>query len=427
MSDPIEALCSAGGGKFACPSCGALCWDGNGVGYPFCPRGCSADRMRAALIEEPRCEEDHGSYGNPMSKCVPCQTEIEIARAKARRRAALADGDDGGSWAPQSLVEVEPVPPPTILEIAPGDFLLRCGWVHLVHGAFGSAKTPLCYIAVVEAVRAGNLALIVDYEMGKSGAKAQLIELGLTEEQIDAGVYFCDQPGPMTAAAQRRIVAEVEKRGQELTVAVVDSLSESMATVAGSSDNDSLDVASWASELPGWIAKKFDAAVLVIDHSGVEDGPRPSGSHKKREVVQFHLWCRKDTPFSRANPEAGKSTLLVMKDRSGDREIKKAVAEIRTRPGGSFYLAPVEGTTADEVEIPGELQPENSTDEEVFEIVKASGETGSMKKEITGSGAQGTYRRAALDRLVAVGRLTVRPDGRGGRGSRYWVTELGPP
>lgn len=360
-------------------------------------------------------------FGHDSLACVDCIR----ARALAKR-IALADDDTGEGWARESLTEVEPVPPATILEIAPGDFLLRRGWVTLVHGAFASGKTPLCYLAVVEQVKAGNLALIVDHEMGKAQAKALLLELGLTEEQIDAGVYYRYQPPPLSPAGQRRIEADVLASGRELAVVVIDSLTVSMGTVPGTNDNDVQDVTTWASELPIWMADQFDAAVVVIDHSGVSDGDRPSGSHKKREFPQFHIWCEKVTAFSRANPEAGKSNLKVMKDRSGERPIGKTVAVLRTRAGGSFYLALPEPLKDGEVEVALDRQPENATDADVLDTVRATGTEGIMKTDLTGKGEAGQYRRASVDRLVLQGRLIERPDGRGGRGRRYWVPELAP-
>jgi hypothetical protein len=359
--------------------------------------------------------------GHDRQGCVACLR----LHVWARRVAAQGD-DDGSGWAPESLIDVEPVPPPTVLEMASDDFLFRRGWVTLIHGAQGSGKTPLTYLAVVEQVRAGNLAMIVDYEMAKPHAVATLRELGLTDHEIAAGVYYRYQPPPISPAARSRVVTEVAARGRDLAVVVVDSLTESMATVPGMDDNNALDVTTWGAELPGWLADQFGAAVLVIDHSGVNDGPRPSGSHKKREFPQFHVWCRKDSPFSRANAEGGRSTLLVQKDRSGEREIGKAVAHLRTQPGGSFYLAPVEAPQGGSVEVPLDLQPDGATDEEVYADLVAQGEKGALSTEITGRGKRGQFRRAALYRLEAAGRAAKVPVPGSAQGVRWWADRFHP-
>ncbi|MBD8870929.1 AAA family ATPase [Nocardioides donggukensis] len=340
--------------------------------------------------------------------------------------------DSGVGWAAQDLTKVEDVPQPTILQVMLGKYLIRCGWVTLVHGEFGSGKTPVCYIAVVEQVRAGNLAMIVDHEMGQSQAVALLRELGLTDDEIVAGVYFCHQPPPMSSAGQRRVAEEVAAFGRRLTVVVIDSLSASMAMAAGSSDNDSLDVAAWFAELPVWLADTFNAAVLVIDHSGVSDGPRPSGSHKKREVPQFHIWVEKVAPFSRARPEAGRSNLRVMKDRSGDSVIKAPAAVLLTRPGGSFYLTtpeavkenkPRRGEVAD---LPLDEQPEDATDDDVLADLLSAGHEGTLKTPLCGRGDRGKYRRAAVERLVEAGRAVERKERTKGNPIRLWAYVFAP-
>lgn len=360
-------------------------------------------------------------FGHDALACPTCLRR----RAWARRAAAQGD-DDGSGWAPESLTDVEPVPPPSVLRLDGDDCLFRRGWVTLIHGAQGSGKTPLTYLAVVEQVKAGNLALIVDYEMTKPHAVATLRELGLTDKEIEAGVYYLYSPPPMTPAGQQRIVAEVAAFARDLAVVVIDSLTESMATVPGMDDNNALDVTTWGAELPGWLADQFNAAVLVIDHSGVNDGPRPSGSHKKREFPQFHVWCRKDTPFSRANAEAGRSTLVVQKDRSGEREIGKSVARLRTEPGGTFYLAPVEAPKDGEIEVPLDQQPEGATEEEVYADLVAKGSAGALSTEVTGRGKRGKYRRAALSRLAEADRVVGIPVPGTAQGVRWWADQFDP-
>ncbi len=78
----------------------------------------------------------------------------------------------------------------------------------------------------------------------------------------------------------------------------------------------------------------------MIDHSGVNDGARPSGSHKKQEA-DHHIWLRRDRPFSRKSPD-GYSYLVVVKDRSGDTAVDEVLAVLRTQLGGpSTSLQPV--------------------------------------------------------------------------------------
>ncbi|MCL4368261.1 MAG: AAA family ATPase [Actinobacteria bacterium] len=408
-------------GDFICPVCD---YPGHVEdGGVWCEGGCSPEVLAPIVAQwaalPPICPKAY-ERAHARDQCLRCARRV--AAVRRLDHGFGSDADDGEGWAPQSWDDVDETAPPSVLMLPDGECLLRRGWVTLLHGEFGSAKTPLAYLAVVEQVLAGNMALILDHEMTQGEAKKLLSELGLTTDQIKAGVYYRYSPDPITPSAKQRLMDEVEKYGRDLSVVIIDSLTESMAMVPGASDNDALDVAAWA-KMTSWLADAFDAAVVVIDHSMLGDGPRPSGSHKKREFPQFHVWCKKGTPFSRESPESGYSTLYVQKDRSGEREIGKPVATIRTRPAGSFYLGPVEQARKGEVEMPLDMQPDDATEDYVLGRIEKAGRGGLMTSDVTGSGAVGQYRRQALATLEAAGRVVSLPAGRAGRGKRYWTPE----
>lgn len=365
---------------------------------------------------------------------TPTTAEVtkERRRLRARRLAIEAEAeaaDDPDAWAPESLTRADPVPEPSILEVGKGSgqHLVRLGDIVGVHGAYGSGKTPVCYLAAAEQVQRGGMALVVDYEMGQSGALAMLRELGLSDEQIEAGIYYVYSPPTLTDAARCRLVEGVNERedatGRRLNVIVVDSLTQSMAMVPGASDNDAQDVTAWADSLPKWLRDQFKAAVFVIDHSGRSDGPHPSGSHKKLEVSQYHLWCKKGATFSREKPDEGYSTLVVVKDRSGRSVLNEAVAVLRTVRSGSFALH-VPGTVPEgaehQVEIPlDQMSDALVAEDEVLERLRAAGDGGLLTVEITGSGASAKRLRKAIDRVVE--RNLVRGVATRGPGKRYWL------
>lgn len=83
MSDLIERLRETGKGQFPCPSCGSLASDGIGVGYPYCPKGCSAAQMVAALAAQPPACIDHGNHPSPV--CIVCRVHIIWTDRKALR------------------------------------------------------------------------------------------------------------------------------------------------------------------------------------------------------------------------------------------------------------------------------------------------------------------------------------------------------
>ncbi len=176
-----------------------------------------------------------------------------------RKLADDEDGDDDGEgWAAQSLINAEPVAPPTILEVGEGSgqFLIRENTITGIHGPFAVGKTPLAYLAVVQEIRKGNCVLIIDHEMADSQAVLLLREFGLSDQEINEGIHYVYDPPPPTKASRLRLIAEIlarqEATGRRFTLAVIDSLTQSMATVPGSDDNKASDVTTWPQRLgPG--------------------------------------------------------------------------------------------------------------------------------------------------------------------------------
>ena len=82
--DFVEGLRARGRGRFNCPSCAALCSDGEGVGHPYCPNGCTAGQMVAARADAPPTCADHTS-GPPIASCLACQVRIKWTDRKARQ------------------------------------------------------------------------------------------------------------------------------------------------------------------------------------------------------------------------------------------------------------------------------------------------------------------------------------------------------
>ena len=364
--------------------------------------------------------------------------EYELARLEARAEAeALFDASRAGADNEpilSSLADAEPVPEPSILRLPNGTYLLRRGWVHLFHGKPFCGKTPLCYIAVVEVVQAGEFVLLVDYEMGAAGAKALLIELGLSESQIRDQVLYAYNPHKWTASQRDQLAAEVEARAPDLVV--IDSLSRSMAT-AGLNQNDATETDAWFHSLPTWAVDQFGSAVMLIDHTTRTDGPHPSGSIQKTAAPQFHVWVQNVKPFSRDH-EDGCSLLMVQKDRSGQRTLGRPVAELRTVLGGSFVLREVDQSTSvtsgDEVEVDlGALPYSQQVRLEVHDALRQAGAEGVTKTKVTdpspggdGGGANAKVRREQLDWLEKHGHAVWRREPGTSRGQRWWAVEFFP-
>ena len=333
-----------------------------------------------------------------------------------------------------SLWDAEPVPEPSILRLPDGTYLLRPGWVHLFHGKPYCGKTPLCYIAIAEVLKAGGVVLLVDYEMGKSGAKALLVEMGVTEGQVRGGLLYAYNPHKWVQARRDRLAAEVKAREPDLVV--IDSLSRSMSK-AELDQNDATDTDAWFHSLPTWAVDSWGSAVMVIDHTTRTDGPHPSGSIQKTAAPQFHVWVQNVKPFSRDH-EDGCSLLMVQKDRSGQRTLSRPVAELRTVLGGSFVLREVDKATSavsdDEVLIDlGAIPYPQQVRLDLHEALRLAGADGVTKMKLTdpsgegdGGGAHAKVRREQLDWLEKNGQAVCRREPGTSRGQRWWAIEFFP-
>lgn len=435
IRDRIQGARLEAGGElhFPCPLCNgpaslflAASEDGDAV---WCNYSCADDSvveraLRFLVARLPALCSAHDGY--PNKHCARCQN-YNTALAHAFRQLRRGEADQTltteGQTLLTSLVDAEPVPDPTILRLPDGTYLLRRAWVHLFHGKPFCGKTPLTYLAIVEVVQAGGVALLIDYEMGASGAKALLMELGLSSEQIRQSVLYAYNPSRWTQDQRDRLLAEIEERCPDLVV--VDSLSRSMA-VAGLDQNDATETDAWFHSLATWAADQFGSAVVLIDHTTRTDGPHPSGSIQKTAAPQFHIWVQNTAAFSR-NHEDGCSLLVVQKDRSGQRTVGASVAELRTQVGGSFVLRDVGRgrpvAKGDDVEIE---VPEWAVEEQAhIDALRASGSTPMTRRSLVGDGgAANKARRDGLDRLVSKGLVIERKQPGSAKGRHYWLAEF---
>lgn len=394
--------------------------------------------------ESPRAVWSDGSRRKSPKELLQERIEFreadETARAVIAERKADAEGTD--SWAPIDWHKVEKLPEPSIMWIPEGPslgrYLIRRGWLWLVHGQEGCGKTPLVVLALVEQVKRGKLVAIIDYEMGAAQMKLLLLELGLTAEQIDHGVLMIDNPGAISAKRRERLADEIRSKakatGREFVAAMIDSLTESMSSSPGANDNDAQDVGVWFDALPDWLLGEFQRqiAVVVIDHSGNIDGPRPSGSHKKKDAPQGRIWVRKKVPFSRKH-ENGCSEVLVVKDRSGINVIGVVVAELRTKLGDTFYLAEPGGTGTKNsdgsinIDVGDGLGFTDEEEDQVTALLAAAGARGCDTTALTsGGGGNSTGRRRALKWMFTEGQLKRRKDSGKNGPMRYWLLDFAP-
>jgi hypothetical protein len=358
----------------------------------------------------PECTRHH-PRNYDRSQCLTCVNRRaylrELSDEQVKQRRAEAADPDGESWAPSSLTDVSVPPPPSIMHVG-GDLLgydlIRPGYRVLIHGQPGCGKTPLCYLCVVQEVKRGNLAMIIDYEMGRPQSLAMLREMGLSNDQISRYVIYIDDPLELTVFGKRRTIAEVSARekitGRKLTAIIIDSFGHAIPPEV--SDNWAFVIIAWFRSVVNWMRDQFtSSAVIVIDHTGRTDSEEPIGSVKKRGQVDLNIWLETGKAFDRNSPD-GYSTLKVMRDRSGQVKKKTEVGKLKTTPGESFRLELPDPPDPDAMNA---KMPEGSSEEEVLADADAAGKTGIMRSKLTRAGDIGQIRRVHLDKLISEGKI----------------------
>lgn len=319
----ITSLGGDGGITGPCPRCdGSFAWE---VDDPAHCGECGdvTQHLRERVQEEPpECPLADRRGTHNSRQCVKCQERERWVRQEADQRlAARRLGSEceelGSSWKPLDVLDQEPAPEPSVGTFAPGQHLLTAGQLHGVHGASDSGKTWLCYIAAAQQLKAGNAVLVVDYEMGRALVYEWLRLLGVSDEQVREGLVYVYPDEPFDRSYRHHLEGAVSATGRPLTLALVDSVGESMASM-GMSTNDDTDTGAWLQALPKWMVKEWpSAAVVIIDHSvkGSPDSLDPIGSHRKKAGVHTQFRVMNEVPFSKEHE--GHSRVTVAKNRGG--------------------------------------------------------------------------------------------------------------
>ena len=124
-------------------------------------------------------------------------------------------------------------------------------------------------------------------------------------------------------------MAEYAERGHPLTIAVIDSVGESVA-VSGLGGNDDSDMAAWFAALPKWIVTQWPgAAAVVIDHlpKNIPDSGAiyPIGSQQKRAKVHAQYWVKLVQLFSKLQDDY--SVVICANERSGTYLLRQPVSQ----------------------------------------------------------------------------------------------------
>src|SRR5690625_675016 len=228
-------------------------------------------------------------------------------------------GDDG----PPLYVDIAalldgtvPEPPePQLGRRADGVCLFYPGQVNWIFGDPEVGKSWLCLASIVEALRAGRKALVIDLDHnGAAATVRRLVDLGAPIEALrDHNRFRYCEPEDRTEV--RQVVADsVQWRP---AVALVDSIGE-LLPMYGASSNSSDDFTLAHTQVLKPLAKA-GAAVLVNDHLAKSPDSRAAGpggtAAKRRAIGGVSLRVKIKKPFTPGH--GGSAILLINKDRHG--------------------------------------------------------------------------------------------------------------
>lgn len=234
-------------------------------------------------------------------------TDAEVAWLDAHRAAKAGLEPREHSWLPRrmSVVANQPPPEPTLGGLG----LVYPGKRHVFSGPPESVKTVAAYIVALCVVRAGGTALVIDFEMGAHDAKRRFVELGASEEELEAVLYL----EPDTKATSADIESLV---GLEPDLVVIDAAVGAFV-LQGLDDNQRKDVEEWAQL---WIEpfRRAEIATITVDHvtkNSEVRGAYAIGSERKLGGADVHLGFTTVRAISRG--DHGLYRVVTHKDRPG--------------------------------------------------------------------------------------------------------------
>ena len=214
---------------------------------------------------------------------------------------------------------------PTILAVTGAPPLFYPQRINSLFGESGGGKTWVALAAVAEVARAGERALLIDYEDNPAGIAERLVLLGLADDEI-ANV---DYRNPTSGIGLGLNALREAEHDAHWSLIIIDSTGEAMAAGAIDSNADR-EVAQWFALVKLLMRLPGGPAVVVLDHVP-KDKDAPSsyaiGSQRKRAAVTGAAY-RVDTLKEPAKGRNGKLKLTVAKDRPGNRPKGAVAAEV---------------------------------------------------------------------------------------------------
>lgn len=322
----------------------------------WCDEGCTEAGLVAgvtALAETvdrevnapPVCPEA-SDYRHDSLACVDCMVRRTWARDEAvRRTAARAVVERSMSWGRIDLLNVPAPQPATVGEVAEGKCLFHRGRRHVLYGDGETGKSWVGYIVAGQEVSRGMAAVVLNGEMADEDVAdwVRNCDPSPGEEDVGQGLFVYPAAGLLDVEQRRTILSDISASGRELSFVFVDSQT-SVLSQAGLNPNKSEDVERLWEELGGWfIGLPSSPAFVMSDHvSKGADGATPTGSIRKRNVVDTAFHVENPKPFSPETPHgravSGYSTVTITKGRRGGRGL--VVARIVGHEGRVSLCSP---------------------------------------------------------------------------------------
>jgi len=152
---------------------------------------------------------------------------------------------------------------PTLMPREDGQHLLYPGLVSSIYGESESGKSLLVQIECVRLITAGQHVLFIDNESDAQSVTERLLTFGATPEAIAARFHYvrpeASTRGPAEAAAFTALL------GGTYALAVIDGVTDALG-LFGYSTKDNDEVGRWLKEVPGKLAQRTGAAVVLVDH-----------------------------------------------------------------------------------------------------------------------------------------------------------------
>jgi AAA domain len=318
-------------------------------------------------------------------------------------------------WEPCSIlagVDLDSPPPaPELLG------LVYRGKFHLVSGAPEAAKTWFALVVIVEAVRAGGVAIILDTDGGGQLDLARRLEaLGLDRELIELSVRYSDNPAEWfgTDEARDRVTAWIKAQsGDAHVIALIDTINPTIAALGHKLDEGGMAAMEAAVIAP---LKRAGATVIGPDHVAIhapKDSPYSISTQRKHAASDVHLRLTETgTALQQDGPPA---TFVITgpKDRPGGIERRGQAKHV-----GKITFTPAhDGRVAYSVDLsPPSAQEERAVFRPTLLMERVSAwaavqvEPFSKKMVEEDVRGKGPHLRLAVDRLLSEGYLVADGD-----------------